>query len=498
MVHVDKDPSLSFLQRSMERSTLVTAISLSLFGLGTAQAAIINVSGGCSLVDAIVSANDDSATGSCSTGSGSDTLILQNSSIHPYSTFSTTADGVNALPSITTNITIQGNGSTIERDSGVTPEFRLFHIGVAGTLTLDKLTISNGSVSNTSTAAGRGGAILNRGNITLSNSSVSGNKAHDGGGLYNVFGSTATLDNTTILDNIASNRGGGLFNQQSSVITLSNSRVSGNSVTAGSGGGLYNFVNSVTLNNSTVSGNSAFSQGGGFHSRQSNVTLNESTLSDNVASQGGGFHSFGNSVVTLNNSTVSGNSAQSSGGGLSNAISTVFLTNSTVSSNGANTGGGISNSTGKVTLTNSTVTANTTIGAGAGFHNSSSTVTLANSIVANSLGDDCFNNNSTIVDTSSSNWFEDSSCNGVAQGDPNLGPLATNGGPTKTHLLLSGSGAIDKGNNAICSASPVNNLDQRGVKRPQGEACDIGAIELLKTGFFIFPLPNNKAVVIPI
>jgi hypothetical protein len=57
--------------------------------------------------------------------------------------------------------------------------------------------------------------------------------------------------------------------------------------------------------------------------------------------------------------------------------------------------------------------------------------------------------------------------------DPNLGPLADNGGATQTHALLSGSPAIDAGDNSTCPAT-----DQRGVARPQGSACDIGAYEL--------------------
>jgi uncharacterized repeat protein (TIGR01451 family) len=56
--------------------------------------------------------------------------------------------------------------------------------------------------------------------------------------------------------------------------------------------------------------------------------------------------------------------------------------------------------------------------------------------------------------------------------DPLLGPLANNGGPTQTHALLPGSPAIDAGGE--CIAFP----DQRGVVRPQGAACDIGAYEL--------------------
>ncbi|MCB9420636.1 MAG: hypothetical protein H6667_12585 [Ardenticatenaceae bacterium] len=58
--------------------------------------------------------------------------------------------------------------------------------------------------------------------------------------------------------------------------------------------------------------------------------------------------------------------------------------------------------------------------------------------------------------------------------DPLLGVLADNGGPTETRALSSGSPAIDAGNNLACPAT-----DQRGITRPQGGGCDIGAYELL-------------------
>jgi hypothetical protein len=54
-----------------------------------------------------------------------------------------------------------------------------------------------------------------------------------------------------------------------------------------------------------------------------------------------------------------------------------------------------------------------------------------------------------------------------------LGPLQDNGGPTWTHALLPGSPALDVGDPAQCPAT-----DQRGVPRPQGAGCDIGAFEL--------------------
>jgi hypothetical protein len=71
-----------------------------------------------------------------------------------------------------------------------------------------------------------------------------------------------------------------------------------------------------------------------------------------------------------------------------------------------------------------------------------------------------------------------------------LGPLQNNGGPTQTHALLSGSPAIDAGNPAGCTddiGGHILHTDQRGVFRPLGTACDIGAVEdgdgVFKNGF---------------
>jgi hypothetical protein len=63
--------------------------------------------------------------------------------------------------------------------------------------------------------------------------------------------------------------------------------------------------------------------------------------------------------------------------------------------------------------------------------------------------------------------------------DPLLGPLADNGGPTLTHALLSGSPAIDAGNNAYAT-----DWDQRGEGFPRivNGIIDIGAFEYQGAG----------------
>ncbi|MEW5939264.1 MAG: choice-of-anchor Q domain-containing protein, partial [Chloroflexota bacterium] len=92
---------------------------------------------------------------------------------------------------------------------------------------------------------------------------------------------------------------------------------------------------------------------------------------------------------------------------------------------------------------------------------------------------DCYSGGT--IGTNTNNLVENGSCSAALSGDPLLGPLANNGGPTQTHAVLAGSIAIDAGEDGICAAAPVNNLDQRGVTRPQGAHCDIGAYESTDT-----------------
>lgn len=68
-------------------------------------------------------------------------------------------------------------------------------------------------------------------------------------------------------------------------------------------------------------------------------------------------------------------------------------------------------------------------------------------------------------------------CSGVVAGDPLLSPLQDNGGAAPTLLPGVGGSALDAGDAAACGAAPYD-TDQRGVARPQGTACDLGAVEL--------------------
>jgi hypothetical protein len=173
------------------------------------------------------------------------------------------------------------------------------------------------------------------------------------------------------------------------------------------------------------------------------------------------------------------------------------MSNITISGNSAEFGGGIENEkNGTATLTNVTITGNTAVFGGGGVYQDKSdagkTITLKNTIVANSTNSiptnsDCFQESGGAVDIVSAgfNLADDDACRSFFNkpSDQNaqpgqkinvlLGPLANNGGTTKTHLPQAGSPAIDHGTNTDCPAT-----DQRHLPRPAGLSCDVGAVEV--------------------
>ncbi len=266
------------------------------------------------------------------------------------------------------------------------------------------------------------------------------------GGVLN--NGTLTLDHVVLANNRVTTSGvdfwkggGGIYNGDGSTLTLRDSTVRDNNVIGGAGGGVYGFFNTtVTIERSTLSGNSAGDVGGGIRSL-GDFTIVNSTLSGNVSTgwMGGAFfHTDG--VMDIVNSTIANNTAPPD-----------------------TTGGGF---VGTFTAANATLT-------------------LVNTILAGNSGPQCFYapwGSGTVTLTSlGHNLMTDATCFPIASdiivGDAGIGPLADNGGPTWTHALLAGSPAIDAADDAACPAT-----DQRGVARPQGPHCDIGAFELTSTG----------------
>ncbi len=175
------------LQRQWRRSLAGLALLLVL-GQAPALAATINVGGSCTLVRAIVAANNDTtASGNCTKGSGADRIVLPSGSTQTLTAVNNTNYGPTGLPTIRSVITIAGNGSTISRASGA-PRFRILVVGDSGNLTLQRTTITGGRLTAdvpTADVIGNGGGVLNvnNGEITITNSTISGNSAAHGGGI---------------------------------------------------------------------------------------------------------------------------------------------------------------------------------------------------------------------------------------------------------------------------------------------------------------------------
>jgi hypothetical protein len=246
----------------------------------------------------------------------------------------------------------------------------------------------------------------------------------------------------------------------------------------------------LTITTSVISGNSAGPSGGngGGIYNSDDLTITGSTVSANVAAGGGnGAGIYDNGfALTMNGSTVSGNStASGDAGGIYSFGVGESITNSTISENRAASGGGLYSFGVTVTLLNPTIASNT----GGGIANFGLTVSLTNTIVANN-GINC-SGTGAITNAGTNLQFLGTTCGvAITSTDPLLLALASNGGPTQTHALTVGSPAINAGYTG-CPPTPAT--DQRGVTRPQGAACDIGAFEFKAAG----PPPSQGNVAIP-
>lgn len=235
------------------------------------------------------------------------------------------------------------------------------------------------------------------------------------------------------------------------------------------GGGILNITQSTIKRNTYTAG----SPGAGINSfGAGTLTIVDSEISGNTQNNSGGAGLFiGSDNALIMNSTFSGNDATgSSGGGMRNDGTGTIIVNSTFTGNSASSGGAIGNNAGTLEINYSTIAGNTAAGVS---NQLNGVVALSDSIIANNE----FNCNGTFGDGGNNLQFGGglpTSCGGtIPVIDPLLDILAANGGPTRTMALLPGSPAIDAGNGLLCPPA-----DQRGVSRPVGTGCDIGAFEV--------------------
>ena len=182
----------------------------------------------------------------------------------------------------------------------------------------------------------------------------------------------------------------------------------------------------------------------------------------------------GTGHLTLENTLVANNEGTINGGGIEFDGFHLSLINSTVT---GNVGGGVVANASGVTIRNTTITGNS----GGGLVAYRGGVVLRNSIIGNNTNDGSSppRTNCVMLEGASMtfiglNLSSDASCGtdpAMLIADPKLGPLANNGGPTRTHALLLGSPAINAG--SLCTET----IDQRYVTRDKGLSCDLGAFE---------------------
>lgn len=285
----------------------------------------------------------------------------------------------------------------------------------------------------------------------------------DAKGLDRVFanaaGNRATISDMTLTGGVAYRGflpvvgGGAIWNQGE--LTIRRVTLTGNH--ADYGGGLFNTpMASAVVDSSTISFNTVTAEGAGIRFDAAGTVVNSTVTGNRIlpdlpswgldhdggtVGEGGGIDIRGGGPVTILNSTITGNTAVTGGGGVNIAVGY------------QGTAGPIGGFGGPLRLQNTIIAGNTTTDRGPA--NCKNTIAPIESLGHNIAGDD--------------------SCALNQPGDqpgtkPLLGPFANHGGPTDTYDLHPDSPAIDAG--AACP-----DVDQRGISRPRGEACDIGAVE---------------------
>lgn len=331
-----------------------------------------------------------------------------------------------ALPQIVDEVSINGPGADVLSVSGDLA-YRVFDVASGISVSIAGLTIADGRV--TSTTGTNGAGVSNRGSLVLEDCVIARNRAESG-------------------------LGGGIDNGAGAALEVIGCAIENN--TADSGGGINNDGDLIVIE-SLIRGNGAVSQGGGIDN-SSDAVLIGSLVANNAAQFGAG---IGNgNLLTVINTTFSGNTADgadSSGGGIDNFNGTVELIHATVAFNSASSGGGIW---------------------------SNSEFSVKNSLIVNDAG-----GGNCVVDAGSfqapgDNLDTDGSCPGFAASSSTgaaLGPLDDNGGPTLTHALGTPSVAVNAASDCTqLDGVSLVEFDQRGISRPQGAACDLGAFELIQ------------------
>ena len=320
--------------------------------------------------------------------------------------------------------------------------------------------------------------------LTLRNGFLLGGGLESGGaGIRVASGVQLELDDVVVRDNRSTQSFGGVAIDSQGCITGTHVRVLDNRDTKNTGSAFA----VATVRNYEVDGNV---------DRGACLVLEDSEISGNLADIAGAIEAD-YAPTTLRRTLVSDNEARASGAMLFNIAADALLENVTISGNRGNPGAILNDGGSHLTLVNSTVTGNgpasgvgATVGGIQDVHGGFGFTFLANTILSGNgpgfIADDCERATSlggNIVGDSARCQF-DAGPSDQLDADPALGPLADNGGFTRTHLP--GRDSLDRGTPENCVAT-----DQRGIERPlDGDAdgvavCDVGAVERELDAIFI-------------
>ena len=360
-----------------------------------------------------------------------------------------------------------------------------------------------------------GGAIAHSGDTTLqiTDAVFSDNIASEGGGAISDVGAPnhlTTIQNCLFENNIAGPGGdstGGAIHVGGGRLNIhSGSQFTNNQATWG--GAVYSIAADLNISASILENNHADANGGAvWIGQDTTATLAVSSIVNNIAeNSSGGIWTEGTTTIdrttidqnqavfflaggidnalggnlTITHSTISNNISAGSGGGIFNdSLGNLIIFNSTISGNQGSNGSAIYNS-GQVNLSHSTIAFNYAESGKAVFSDiSSGTITAKNSIIANNTGGwGYISNCQGIATVIGDNLDDDGTCGFSITADPRLDSLADNGGDTLTHEILFLSPARDAVTDCTdIGGSPLVDMDQREISRPQDDACDIGAYE---------------------
>lgn len=404
--------------------TLLTLLVLGFVPSMTGQAAAYNIPNGdvAALINAINQANATAgkdeinlAAGGTYTFNAIDNEYMEMQNNKPV------FFGANALPQINSNIIINGNGATLQRDPlfsscNASNELRLFWVNGTGKLTLNNVKAKNGCVGD----YGSGGAVYARGGSTVSvfgstfennvttgivldggaitvdegflfveNSNFTGNKSTYIGGAISLDSSTGVIYNSNFTSNSNTSSGGAVGGDWNSDVTISNSTFVAN--TANSGGALVSRNSSkMRVTKSTFMGNQTVYDGGAMNNEGGTAIITGSTFSGNIGSTAGAVSNDNATGVKMYifNSTFTDNVAQGFGGGaINNGGEELFIFNSTFTGNSSPDtdfgGGALYHYLGSATLMNVTMTGNTSLAEGGAIYSSGDFLNITRSNISN-------------------------------------------------------------------------------------------------------------------